>query len=334
VPTFNEESTIGKKIKNIGEISYPEQKIEIIFVDGNSTDQTVQIIKSQETICKKSIRVIVQNERQGYTSAIIDGILDSKGEIVVLTDAGSYHESSAIAHLTKHFKDRGIGAVTGKEIVLDDGEKLGEKLEKSYRFFYDFMREAETEMDSTPDSKGEILALRKDICLELVPKLQLHPNMSFDSCVPYQAKLMGYRTIYDATAKYYEYAPSSFKDRNKQQIRRGASLVGALLLFKGMILKKKYGRFGSVILPSHFTMQVILPWLFLLGVGCFAALTVVDPVETLILWVLVLVAMVSKKSRTFLISFFQSQVALIGAMFRLLARKDNLRIDTISSTIK
>jgi biofilm PGA synthesis N-glycosyltransferase PgaC len=332
VPTYNEAKTIEKKILNIEEIDYPEEKFETIFIDGNSSDQTVKTIAVLEKNCKKPIRVVAQSERRGYTEAIIEGVLNSNGDIVVLTDAGSYHEPSAIKHLVKHFWDKKIGSVTGKEVVLGDAKKIGEELEVSYRFFYDFMRQAETEMDSTPDSKGEILAIRKEICQELIPKLRLHPGASFDSCVPYQAKIMGYRTVYDSAARYYEYAPTSFNDRNKQQARRGASLVGSLLMFKNMIFRKEYGRFGSIILPAHFTMQVLLPWLFLSGLICFVIVSLTDPLIVLALWILIIVAVLIKRSRNFLISFVQSQIALIMAMLRLIVRKDNLRIDTISST--
>ena len=334
VPTFNEAQTIRKKIQNIEEIDYPEDKIEVIFVDGDSTDQTVQAIEAQKKECKKRIEVITQSERKGYTEAIIEGILNSNGDIVVLTDAGSYHEPLAIKHLARHFLDQKIGSVTGREVVLGDSKRLSEEMEVSYRFFYDFMRQAETEMDSTPDSKGEILAIRKEICHGLFSKLRLHPSASFDSCVPYQAKLMGYRTVYDSAARYFEYAPSSVMDRNKQQARRGASLVGSLLLFRDMLFKKKYGRFGLIIMPAHFTMQVLLPWLFLLGAICLAITTVIDPLIALVLWILIIAAMLSKKSRTFLISFVQSQIALIIAMLRLTAGKDNLYINTIPSTRK
>jgi hypothetical protein len=187
-------------------------------------------------------------------------------------------------------------------------------------------------MDSTPDAKGEILAVRKDVCNHILPKLR-SPNASFDSCVPFQAKLMGYRTIYEPEAKYYECAPSSFMDRMKQQTRRATVLLGALLLFKSMPLRRRYGKFGLIILPVHFAMQFLLPWVFLLGVGCLFVLTFVDPLKTWLLWVITLGALAaSRKSRLFLVSFVQSQIALLVATFRLATRRESLFIDTIPST--
>jgi len=188
-------------------------------------------------------------------------------------------------------------------------------------------------MDSTPDSKGEILAVRRDICNDILAKLEASPNASFDSCVPYQAKLMRYRTVYDPEAKYYEYAPASFMDRMKQQMRRATILVGALFLFKGMLLNKKHNKFGLVILPAHFVMQCLLPWIFLLGVCCLLILTVIDPMKTILLWIITMGAIVaSRKSRFFLISFIQSQVALVIAIFRLATRRRSLFIESIPST--
>jgi len=333
VPVYNEEKIIAKKVQNIEELSYPSDKIEVIFVNGNSTDKTSEIIKNHTRKCKKFVKLIEQDQREGYTRGIIEGILNSRGEIIVVTDAAAYHSPDAIKHLVKHFRNPKVGAVTGKEMVLSDDRKLGSRLEECYRFFYDFMREAETEMDSTPDSKGEILAVRRDICNNILAKLELSPNASFDSCVPYQAKLMGYRTVYDPQTKYYEYAPASFMDRMKQQIRRATVLVEALLLFKGMLLNRKYDKFGLVILPAHFVMQCLLPWTFLLGVGCLLILTAIDPMKTILFWIIAVGAVIaSRKSRFFLISFIQSQVALVAAIFRLATRRESLFIDSIPST--
>src|SRR3990170_6297203 len=261
VPIYNEERIIVKKLQNIEELKYPMEKLQVLFVDGCSTDRTREII-GKHAIEHSNFRLVEQDKREGYTYGVIQGIVNSSAEIVVVTDAAAYHDSDAIEHLVKHFRDCRVGAVTGKEIILTEGRKLAPELEESYRGFYDFMREAETQIDSTPDAKGEILAVRKDICRSIVTKLKLSPNASFDSCVPFQAKLMGYRTVYEPQAKYKEYAPISFMDRMRQQMRRATVLIGALFLYKEMLLARKYGKFGLLILPSHFVMECILPWVF------------------------------------------------------------------------
>lgn len=333
IPIYNEEKIIAKKLRNIEELTYPSDKLEVIFVDGHSTDRTPEIIMEQARTCQKSVKLIRQDKREGYTCAVSEGILNSKGEIIAATDAGSYYYPDTLRQLVKHFADPRIGAVTGREIVLGHEGEVGPQLEKSYRFFYDFMRSAETEMDSTPDSKGEILVVRREICDGLLATLKLSPNASFDSCVPYQAKLMGYRTIYDEKAQYYEYAPASIGDRMTQQVRRATVLIGAIFLFKGLLLSKKSGKFGLVIMPAHFVMNCVLPSVFVLGLVSLVVSTVVNPMQVAILWIVVILALAaSKKSRSFLVSFIQSQFALVAALFRLAGRKKSLFIETISST--
>jgi len=195
------------------------------------------------------------------------------------------------------------------------------------------MRSAETEMSSTADTKGEILAVRRDICDVISKRLEFTPDASFDSCVPYEAKLMGYSTVYDGLATYYEYAPSSFMDRMRQQVRRATSLIGALLMYRVMLLRRKYDKFGLVILPAHLIMDCLLPWIFLVGVGCLLVLTFLAPIVTVPLWTIALGGiLVTEKSRLFLVSFFQSQVALANATLTLAARRESMLIETIPST--
>lgn len=333
VPIYNEEKIIAKKLRNIEELIYPSDRLEVIFVDGHSTDRTAEIVKEQVRTCQRSLRLIRQDKREGYTRAIIEGVLNSKGEMIAVTDAASYYYPDTLRQLVKHFANPEVGAVTGREIVLGRQGEMGPQLERSYRFFYDFMRKAETEMDSTPDSKGEILVVRSEICNRLLKTLTLSANASFDSCVPYQAKLMGYRTIYDEKAQYYEYAPASLKDRMTQQARRATVLIGAMFLYKGLLLNKKSGRFGLVIMPAHLVMNCVLPFIFILGLVSFVISTVINPLQVAIVWIIVVLALVaSGKSRSFLVSFTQSQFALVMALFRLARRKDSLFIETISST--
>jgi poly-beta-1,6-N-acetyl-D-glucosamine synthase len=332
VPVYNEEQIVSNKLKNIEEIVYPDNKLEVIFIDGCSTDTTCKVIMDYSQKSKKSIQLIRPEKRNGYTHAMIDGIKSSKGEIIVATDAASFYYPDTVQHLTKHFADPTIGAVSGKEIVLGGRKELGPQLEKSYRFFYDFMRKAETEIDSTPDSKGEILAVRRKICLSLFEKLRLSSNASFDSCVPYQAKLMGFRSIYDDKARYYECAPASFSDRTTQQIRRATLLIGAMLLFKKLLFKRKCGKFGMIIFPVHFVMDCVIPSMFTLGLGSLVVTTVLEPLLLLPLWTVVLLAFVPEKSRSLIVAFTQSQFALLAALFKLAKRQNSLFITSIPST--
>jgi cellulose synthase/poly-beta-1,6-N-acetylglucosamine synthase-like glycosyltransferase len=332
VPTYNEGRTISKKLENIRSLIYPRERLEVIFIDGSSTDQTPQTIQSYIDRGWNEVRLVRQKERKGYNEGVFEGLENASSEIIVLTDAGAYYDSHALEYLVRHFKDPSIGAATGREVIINAG-KGAAKLESTYRSFYDFMRSAESKMDSTPDLKGEISAVKKSICLQAVDRVRKSPNASFDCCVPYQARMDGQKVVYDGDAFYHEYAPETFSDRMKQQVRRGSILITPLLMYKEMIFNKKYGKFGRIILPAHFLMLALLPWVFLSGVTILLLTTVFDPVRNLIiLGVLTIPIFSTGKTRVFFLSFIQSQIALVMACFRILARRKSMFITTISST--
>jgi len=305
--------------------------MEAVFVDGCSTDNTPEIIQSYIDNGCSSIKLVRQESRRGYNEGVVDGLANSSGEIVGLTDAGSYYDPDVLRHLVTHFKDSKVGAVTGREVVVNERKTTAARLESTYRSYYDFMRSAEAEMDSTPDLKGEISAVRREICLHTAEKTRKSKNASFDCCVPYQARMEGYKVVYESNAFYYEYAPETFKDRMNQQVRRGTILIAALLLFKEMILNKKFGKFGTIILPAHFIMLVVLPWIFLAGSISLVISTLINPIW-LVLWTVVSASLLVPKTRLFLVSFIQSQIALATAALRVAMRRQSLFISTIPST--
>jgi cellulose synthase/poly-beta-1,6-N-acetylglucosamine synthase-like glycosyltransferase len=76
-------------INSLNKLEYDQYKLEIIFVDDHSTDQSVSIIK--ENIELKKYKIIELNRVENSTSykkhAITQAINSSSGEIILMTDA-------------------------------------------------------------------------------------------------------------------------------------------------------------------------------------------------------------------------------------------------------
>ena len=77
VLVWNEAKTIKKAIKDVQKIKYSNK--EIIVVDNNSTDGTVEILNKI-----KKIKVIYQKKNLGAGQSIITGIKKAKGEYVFI----------------------------------------------------------------------------------------------------------------------------------------------------------------------------------------------------------------------------------------------------------
>lgn len=45
VPTYNEEETIGRRIRNLAELDYPKERLEIVIIDSASRDNTLEVAR-------------------------------------------------------------------------------------------------------------------------------------------------------------------------------------------------------------------------------------------------------------------------------------------------
>lgn len=97
IPTLNEQSGIEKTIKSIPKsaiINDTECDLEIIVVDGESTDTTRDIASSL------GAKVIVE-KRTGYGRACKSGFAAASGEIIVTLDADNTYPSDCIPNYVK-----------------------------------------------------------------------------------------------------------------------------------------------------------------------------------------------------------------------------------------
>ncbi len=95
LPMYNEEKTI----KSVLEKLPYNDSIEIIVVDDHSTDCSLE--KIEEVQLEREIKVISHKKNQGYGGAIISGISQSKGNIIVTMDSDGQHSPDDIFNLVK-----------------------------------------------------------------------------------------------------------------------------------------------------------------------------------------------------------------------------------------
>ena len=96
IPIYNEEKYIENFIKSLLNQDYDFNKIEIVFIDGNSTDNTKKIIEN--TIKKENVDMKVLDNIDRITPKSLNiGIKVSKNDIIIRLDAHSEYPQNYIS---------------------------------------------------------------------------------------------------------------------------------------------------------------------------------------------------------------------------------------------
>ena len=265
IATYNEEATIKEKLKNVLEQDFPKEQLELLLMDSGSKDKTSEIVKDFiEQNPEINVVFIREKERLGKSHALNIAYPKAKGEIKIISDADALLEKSALMRLVGNFADPTIGAACGRQILLNPGENPFTQLEKSYRDIYEVLREGESILDSTPIFHGELSAYRANL-IEPLPE----NKSADDSRLANIIRKKGYRAVYDSMAIFYEYAPPNSSSRNIQKVRRGQGLIRVFWDFRSSLFNRKYGEYGTLILPVEFLMHCIFPTLLLVSLGVF-----------------------------------------------------------------
>ena len=116
VSAYNEESCIAEKIENSLSLTYPQDKIEYLFITDGSTDNTAAIIAKYP-----QIKLMHQPERRGKIAAMERAMHEVTSEVVIFTDANTILNKQALMNICRHYNDAKVGAVSGeKRVHIED----------------------------------------------------------------------------------------------------------------------------------------------------------------------------------------------------------------------
>jgi len=108
IPTYNESENIIQVLKSIGEHLPEGIAVEAIVVDDNSPDGTGKIvddyINDEQNKIEYTVDIIHRKTKSGLSSAILDGIEHSSGEIIVVMDSDFSHPPKIIPRLIEEIK--------------------------------------------------------------------------------------------------------------------------------------------------------------------------------------------------------------------------------------
>ena len=106
VPVYQGEKCIGECIESLLDLDYPKEKTEIIIVDNNSTDKTINIVK------KYPVKCMVETKR-GACCARNTGYRNASYEFIAFTDSDCIVDRNWLREPVKHFKVEKVGGCGG-----------------------------------------------------------------------------------------------------------------------------------------------------------------------------------------------------------------------------
>ncbi|MFB3888891.1 MAG: glycosyltransferase [Candidatus Bathyarchaeia archaeon] len=258
IPTFEEESSIVKKLDNITEIDYPKDKTNIIVVDSASKDNTVNLVSKwiQEHPAAKA-QVVVESQRRGMVAAMNYGLSYIASEVLVKTDADCLLRPNSLRNAVKYLADPRVGAVAGQQSLDVVKDSLAVSTEKMYRGFYNLVRVGESKLWSSVLFEGEFMMLKT----EVIKRIRFDEEIGADD-LPTAIRLVknGYRALVADDAFFIERTPHSLREKFRQKVRRGRHLLQGLWKYRQEAFKQKTV-FHKFLLPFEMYMYMLSPGL-------------------------------------------------------------------------
>lgn len=110
-PIYNEEKYITKCIESILTQDYPKEDMEVLFVDGMSTDRTREIIASYQK--QYPFILLLDNKKRIVPPAMNIGIREAKGDIIIRLDAHAIYPTNYFSELVMNLETLSADNVGG-----------------------------------------------------------------------------------------------------------------------------------------------------------------------------------------------------------------------------
>ena len=122
IPTYNDARFIEKCILSIASQEYP--KLELIIIDGGSTDDTIEIIKKFD----RSIFYWVSEKDRGQSHAINKGFKICTGEIITFFSSDDIYVSGSFNRIVKKWEEwKNFGIYCGGFQYIDENDLMIDK---------------------------------------------------------------------------------------------------------------------------------------------------------------------------------------------------------------
>jgi cellulose synthase/poly-beta-1,6-N-acetylglucosamine synthase-like glycosyltransferase len=318
----NEEKVVEFKMKNLCNLDYQEDKTRIFFINDASTDSTLEKLSSliRQSI-KKNIEVIDNKKRMGKSFALNNALKHVDSEVVIVSDADCFVLSNVLKVSLPYLSDPTVGAVTGREIILNSAQSWVTKTETSYDNLVQKIRLGESKIHSTIFFQGGFAAYKRKY-------LDQFDCETDDSGTALNIVQMNCRTLLVPEAVFYTVFPSRWKNKVIIKFRRATQLLRVWIKCLRLESRKKLLLPKRILFPEVF-LYVVNPTLFIALILTFSLFFLEQPISLLVISAALLFIILIPKGRTLFVETIQANVILFASLVALVLRK---KFDTWKTT--
>jgi cellulose synthase/poly-beta-1,6-N-acetylglucosamine synthase-like glycosyltransferase len=254
VAAHNEEAVIETKLRNLLELDYPRDLVEILVGSDGSSDGTEDLVRA---FAHEGVRLISFQKQQGKTAMQNGLVATASGELLVFTDADCLLACDALKLLIENFADSRVGLVTARPRYLNEGETSTTENESLYLRYESWMRLLESERGILAMASGSCFAMRRALWRPL------DRTLGDDFAFPLRVAQAGMVNWLDARAvavtRLSQNRPGSML---RMKVRIISKDFRALLGHRALLDPLRHGAF-SLGLWSHKLLRWLVPYLLL-----------------------------------------------------------------------
>ncbi len=249
IAAYNEQRVIARRIANLRELEYPQERLQVIVASDGSTDATAAQARAA------GADLVLELPRGGKIRAQDAAVAQATGELLVFSDANALWEPDALVRLVHAFADPRVGYACGY-VHFTDHAGAGNQ-EGLYWRYEMWLRQMESELSSVTSGNGAIYATRRDAYLTV------DPLAGHDLSFPFNMVKCGLRAVYVADARATEKMAPTIEGEFSRK-RRMARGTWPTLFTGGLMSPRGYTPLYALMILSHRILRYMVPFLHVL----------------------------------------------------------------------
>ncbi|MES2223612.1 MAG: glycosyltransferase [Patescibacteria group bacterium] len=259
IPIWNEESTIVDTVESLLNLDYPKDKLHIMVIDDGSTDRSLEALQKFKG---HPIVEVYSKPNGGKYTALNFGIEKMKTDFVGCLDADSFVDKNALKNIMRRFTDPEVMAVT-PSMIIEKPSNILRKMQRAEYSYGNFMRKAYGSIGAIHITPGPFSFFRKEVFQKIGMYKHAHNTEDMEMAMRMQKNHM--MIVNEPGALVFTVGPDTIKKLYKQRVRWVSGFLGNLIDYRAMLLNKKHGDLGLIVLPFA-AFQIIITFI-LIGIS-------------------------------------------------------------------